>query len=121
MRFPDDAPVTPAKREALRARIAELGVRLEVVDEQAIRASGPGGQKVNKTSSGVLLRYSLGGEQLIVKWTRERGHALNRFLALRRLVDEVESRLLPGGGRAGREVERIRKQKDRRRRRRRHP
>ncbi len=83
MRFPDDAPVTPGKREALRARIAALGVRLDKVDEQAIRAGGPGGQKVNKTSSGVLLRYPLGSELLVVKWTRERGHALNRFLALR--------------------------------------
>jgi protein subunit release factor B len=117
MRFPDDAPVTPAKREALRARIAALGVKLETVAEQAIRAGGPGGQKVNKTSSGVLLRYPFGSELIVVKWTRERGHALNRFLALRELVDEIESRVSPGTSPRDREAERIRKQKDRRRRR----
>ena len=117
MRFPDDAPVTPAKREVLRARIAALGVTLEAVAEQAIRASGPGGQKVNKTSSGVLLRYPLGDELIVVKWTRERGHALNRFLALRELVDEIEGRLSPGTSPRQREAGRIRKQKDRRRRR----
>ncbi len=117
MRFPDDAPVTPAKREALRARIAALGVKLEVVEEQAIRAGGPGGQKVNKTSSGVLLRYLLGSELLVVKWTRERGHALNRFLALRELIEEIEGRLSPGTSPRQREAERVRKQKDRRRRR----
>ena len=118
MRFPEDAPVTPGKRETLRARIAALGVRLEAVEEQAIRAGGPGGQKVNKTSSGVLLRYLLGGELLVVKWTRERGHSLNRFLALRELVEEIESRLSPETSPRQREIERIRKQKDRRRRRR---
>jgi protein subunit release factor B len=117
MRFPDDSPVTPAKRDALRSRIAALGLKLEAVEEQAIRASGPGGQKVNKTASGVLLRYPLGAEMLIVKWTRERGHALNRFLALRELVEEVEARVSPGTSPRDRERERIRKQKDRRRRR----
>ncbi len=118
MRFPEDAPVTPSKRDALRARIAALGVRLEAIEEQAVRAGGPGGQKVNKTSSGVLLRYVLEDKLLVVKWTRERGHALNRFLALRELVDEIEARLAPDGGPRQREIERIRKQKDRRRRRR---
>jgi peptide chain release factor len=117
MHFPDNAPVTPAKREALRTKIVALGVKLEAVAEQAVRAGGPGGQKVNKTSSGVLLRYSLGSELIVVKWTRERGHALNRFLALRELVDEIESRLSPGTSPRRREADRIRKQKDRRRRR----
>ena len=117
MRFPDDAPVTPAKREALRARIASLGLSLEAIEEQAIRASGPGGQKVNKTASGVLLRYPLGNDLVIVKWTRERSHALNRFLALRELVDEVEARVSPDTSPRARERDRIRKQKDRRRRR----
>jgi protein subunit release factor B len=120
MRFPEDAPVTPGKREALRVRIAALGLRLELIEEQAIRASGPGGQKVNKTASGVLLRYPLGAELVIVKWTRERSHALNRFLALRELADEIEARLNPGSGPRDRERERIRKQKDRRRRRQSH-
>ena len=117
MNFPGDAPVTPAKREALRARIVALGVRLEAIVEQAIRASGPGGQKVNKTASGVLLRYPLGSELIVVKWARERGHALNRFLALRELVDEIESRVSPATSPRLLEAQRIRKQKDRRRRR----
>ncbi len=117
MRFPDDAPVTPQKREQLRARIATLGLDLARVDEQAVRAGGPGGQKVNKTSSGVLLRYALGPEQLVVKWTRDRHRSLNRFLALRELVDEVELRVSPGTSERLREIERIRRRKDRSRRR----
>ena len=95
MRFPEDSPVTPAKRDALKARITALGIKLEAVEEQAIRGSGPGGQKVNKTSSGVRLHYKLGEELLVVKWARERSRSLNRFLALRELVDEVEVRVSP--------------------------
>jgi peptide chain release factor len=117
VRFPDDAPVTPQKREALRLKLRQLGVDLAAVDEQAIRASGPGGQKVNKTSSGVLLRHQLGTELVIVKWTRERHHALNRFLALRELSEEIELRVSPGTSARLRDAARLRKQKDRRRRR----
>jgi len=121
MRFPDDVPVTPQKREALRAKLRALGIDLGAVDEQAVRASGPGGQKVNKTSSGVLLRYPLAGELIVVKWTRERQHALNRFLALRELCDEVEVRVSPATSARLGEAARRRKQKDRRRRRRKPP
>ncbi len=117
MRFPDDAPVTPRKREQLRGRMTTLGIDLGRVDEQAIRASGPGGQKVNKTSSGVLLRYTLGAEQLVVKWTRDRHHSLNRFLALRELVDAIALRVSPGTSERLRERAKRRKKKDRARRR----
>lgn len=110
--------MTGAKLDALRQRIARLGVALERVDEQAVKAGGPGGQKVNKTASGVLLRYDLNGELLVVKWTRERQHALNRFLALRELVDEIELRVSPQTSERLKEQARIRKQKDRARRRR---
>ncbi|MGD0091610.1 MAG: peptide chain release factor-like protein [Planctomycetota bacterium] len=117
MNFPSAAPVTPAKLAALRARLARLGIALDKVDEQAVKSSGPGGQKVNKTSSGVRLRYQLGSELLVVKWCRERYHALNRFLALRELVDEIELRVSPQTSERLREQQRIRKQKDRARRR----
>lgn len=88
MRFPDQAPVTPGKKQELRERIERLGVQLELVEAQYVRASGPGGQKVNKTSSAVVLRYP--PLELVVKWGRERSRALNQFLALRELVDEIE-------------------------------
>jgi hypothetical protein len=117
VRFPDDAPVTPAKKEALRARIAALRVDLARVAETAIRSAGPGGQKVNKTSSGVRLDYPLGTEHILVKWTRERSRALNRFLALRELVDEVEVRVSPATSERLAEHERIRRRKHRARRR----
>ena len=116
MRFPNDSPVTLPKREALQARIARLHIDLNAVDEQAIRSGGPGGQKVNKTASGVLLRYTLNGELLSTKWTRERSHALNRFLALRELVDHIEMRVSPATSERLREQARIHEGKARARR-----
>ena len=113
--------MTPGKRESLRAQLARLGIDLRQVDEQAIRANGPGGQKVNKTSSGVLLRFPLGAELIVVKWTRERHRSLTRFLALRELCDEIELRVSPETSTKRLAIERIRKQKDRVRRRRRPP
>ena len=98
-------------------RLAALQVDLAAISEQAIKGGGPGGQKINKTSSGVLLRYALGDELLVVKWQRERQHALNRFLALRELCDEVEVRVSPGTSERLQELARRRKQKDRVRRR----
>lgn len=117
MNFPSDAPITPAKLDALRARITRLKINLAAIDEQPVKGSGPGGQKVNKTSSGVLLRYDLAGETIVVKWTRERSRSLNRFLALRELVDEIEVRISPETSERLKDRERIRKQKDRSRRR----
>ena len=117
MNFPSDAPITPAKLDALRARIARLNIVMSAVVEQAVKGSGPGGQKVNKTSSGVLLRYELSGETIVVKWARERSRSLNRFLALRELVDEIEERVSPETSERLKDRDRIRKQKDRARRR----
>ena len=115
MKFPHDSPVTARKLDELRARIERLKIDLGQVDEQFIRAPGPGGQKVNKTSSGVLLRYP--PLELVVKWTRERSRALNRFLALRELVDEIEVRVSPATSKRLNEQERSRQRKRRKKRR----
>ena len=90
MKFPDEANVSADKKAGLRERLVRFDIDLGAVEEQAVKGSGPGGQKMNKTSSGVLLRYRLGEELVLVKWTRERQHSLNRFLALRELVDAIE-------------------------------
>jgi protein subunit release factor B len=117
MKFPEDAPITSEKRAALRERLVRLRIDLSAVDEQATKGSGPGGQKINKTSSGVLLRYALADALIVVKCQRERQHALNRFLALRELCDEVEDRISPETSPRRLAAEKARKQKDRVRRR----
>jgi protein subunit release factor B len=112
MKFPGDAPVRPEKLEELRRRIAALGLDLDQVEERALRGSGPGGQKINRSMSMVQLRYPPAG--LVIRCQDDRRRPLNRFLALRRLVEALERQHEPDP-----EAERIRKQKARRRRRRR--
>ncbi|MDD5210700.1 MAG: peptide chain release factor-like protein [Elusimicrobiales bacterium] len=113
MNFPELSDITAAKVEALKARIARLGIDLRLVDEQFTRGSGNGGQKINKTSNAVLLRYPALG--LVVKCQRERKRSLNRFIALREMVDKIEARISPETSERLREIARIRKKKARRR------
>jgi protein subunit release factor B len=97
--------------ESLKARIRSLGIDPGAIEEQFTRGGGPGGQKVNKTSSAVLLRYAPLG--IVVRCRRERSRSLNRFLALRELVDEIEARLSPADSPRAREIERLRRSKAR--------
>jgi protein subunit release factor B len=107
-------PVTPAKREALLAKIHRLGIDPDAIEESFSRGGGKGGQKINKTSNAVTLRYA--PMDLIVRCQRERQRSLNRFLALRELIDRVEMRVSPETSERLAERARVRKQKDRRRR-----
>ncbi|OGR77127.1 MAG: hypothetical protein A2X32_07555 [Elusimicrobia bacterium GWC2_64_44] len=103
--------ITPAKAQALKERIARLKIDLRLVDEQFTRGSGKGGQKINKTSNAVLLRYAPLG--LVVRCQRERKRSVNRFLALRELVDEIELKISPETSERLREIEKHRKSKAR--------
>jgi peptide chain release factor len=100
------------KETALRERMERLGVREDEFRETFIRSSGPGGQKVNKTSTCVFLVHLPTG--LSVKCQQERSQALNRFLARRLLLDRIE-RLRTGLVSAEKaRIEKIRRQKRRR-------
>ena len=115
MKFPANAPVTPQKIATLRERVEQLGVRLAEISERFVRGGGPGGQKINNTSICVQLKYpSLG---LSVSCRRERSRALNRFLALRLLVDKIEEQTSPETSKRAQARQKIRKQKRRRSRR----
>ncbi|MBU0651472.1 MAG: peptide chain release factor-like protein, partial [Proteobacteria bacterium] len=104
--------ISQEKDTALRERMERLGVREEELRETFIRSSGPGGQKVNKTSSCVFLVHLPTG--LSVKCQQERSQVLNRFLARRLLLDRIE-RLRTGLVSAERmRTEKIRRQKRRR-------
>jgi len=81
-------PVSIDKEKVLTARMLELGVAEDDFEESFIRSSGPGGQKVNKSSSCVYLVHLPTG--LSVKCQRERSQSLNRFLARRILLDKIE-------------------------------
>jgi len=104
--------ISPEKENALAERMRALGVSEEDLRETFIRASGPGGQNVNKVSSCVHLLHVPTG--LSVKCQQERSQALNRFLARRLLLDRIE-RLKKGIVQAEKmRVEKIRRQKRKR-------
>lgn len=112
MRLNEDFGVTPAKLEEIKARIARLNVDLALVEETFSRGGGKGGQKINKTSNRVQLSYP--PLDLRVACQRERKRSLNRFLALRELVDQIEMKTSPETSARLREIERRRRRKARR-------
>jgi len=107
--------VSPGKERFLLERMQALGVREQDIEEQFVRSSGAGGQKVNKTSSCVVLHHRPTG--IRVKCQQERSQALNRFLARRILLDKIETKLRGAESAEQQEIAKIRRQKRRRSRR----
>lgn len=105
-------PVSIEKEKALAARMQELGVSENDFEESFIRSSGPGGQKVNKSSSCVHLVHIPTG--LSVKCQRERSQTLNRFLARRLLLDKIESQQKGFIAKEKEKIEKFRRQKRKR-------
>ena len=105
-------PVSADKERAIAARMIELGVTENDFEESFIRSSGPGGQKVNKSSSCVYLVHLPTG--LAVKCQRERSQSLNRFLAKRLLLDKIERKQKGFIAEEKEKLEKIRRQKRKR-------
>ncbi len=103
--------VSPAKVEELRARVQKLGIDLAAVEEGFSRGSGKGGQNRHKTSSRVTLRYK--PMALVVHCAADRRRTVNRFLALRELVDRVEMKVSPSTSKRLQETLAIRRRKSR--------
>lgn len=107
--------VSKDKEDALQAKMDALGVRGSDLEEKFIRAGGRGGQKINKTSICVYLKYiPLGIE---VKCDSARSQAMNRFLARRLLLQKIENLILGKESAAEKAREKIRRKKRRRSRR----
>lgn len=115
MNWNELADVSPGKLQALRERLARLGIELSQIDEQFTKGGGPGGQKINKTANRVILQYR--PLDLVIRCQRERRRSLNRFLALREMADQIEMKISPATSTRLKEWNRLRKQKDRRSRR----
>jgi hypothetical protein len=82
------ATQSPASRSDLRSRVLWDDARLLAECEvHTFRASGPGGQKRNKTSSAVRLHHGPSG--VIVKAAESRSQHENKARALRRLREAL--------------------------------
>ncbi len=101
--------------EKIKARMALAGVFEEDLEESFVLGSGPGGQKVNKTSSVVRLYH--GPSALTVKMGESRSREENRWLARRELAERILERERSAHSARRQEAERIRRQKRRRSRR----
>jgi len=103
------------KENQLLKRMTKLGITESDLDEKFIRGGGPGGQKINKTSSTVCLRHRPTGIE--VKCGRERSQSMNRFFARRELCERIAEKVLGEKTKKQQEREKIRRQKRRRSRR----
>ncbi len=108
-------PVSAEKEKGLAVRMQELGVAESDFEESFVRSSGPGGQKVNKSSSCVHLVHIPSG--LSVKCQQERSQTLNRYLARRILLDKIEQRQKGFVAAEQEKIEKMRRQKRKRSRR----
>ncbi len=77
---------------ALQKRLKKLGILDDDLSESFIRGTGPGGQKINKTASTVVLRHQPSGIE--VRCQRERSQSANRYWARVELCEQIEAQRL---------------------------
>jgi protein subunit release factor B len=75
----------------IQSRLEKLGVTPSDIEERFVRGSGPGGQKINKTSSTVWLRHRPTGTE--VRCQAQRSQAANREWAWREMCAKLEDRV----------------------------
>lgn len=111
----NDSFIRPAKWEALRRRMAELGISENQLVEKFVTGWGKGGQKRNKSASCVYLCHKPSGIE--IKCQEYRSLNTNRFIARRRLCDAIAEQIFKIRTERIKTQEKIRRQKRRRSRR----
>lgn len=109
------AIISTSKTRQLEKRMEALGIKEEDFDEQFVRGQGKGGQKINKTSSCVVLVHKK--TDIVIKCQKDRSQAMNRFFARRELCERLEERSQEIKSARQKKIEKIRRQKRRRSRR----
>jgi protein subunit release factor B len=107
--------ISPGTIEKIKELMTLASLFEEDLEESFILGSGPGGQKVNKTSSTVRLYHE--PSQLTIKYGAGRSREMNRWLARRELAEKILEKEKSVLSKKIQETERIRRQKRRRSRR----
>ena len=94
--------------EELEEKMNRLGIKEADLVERFIRGSGPGGQKINKTSSCVQIKHLISGIE--VKCQKSRSLMTNRIKARKMICAFIEEREIKK-----RKTRRAEKEKERRR------
>ena len=105
-------PVSAQTQRELEALMWRLGVQEGDFEERFIRSGGPGGQRVNKVATCVVLRHRPSG--LEVRCQQERSQALNRLLARRLLLRRLETQRLGALSAEAQRIAKLRRQKRKR-------
>ena len=105
--------ITKKKWNNLVERMSSLGIDQENLIENFIKGSGKGGQKINKTSSCVQIKY----KDFEIKCQKTRYQPDNRYWARVELCERISQKRLDLLSRKENEQHKIRKQKKRRSRR----
>jgi peptide chain release factor len=104
--FPVDLP------PALQELAVKLGVYPQDIEEQFVRGSGAGGQKINKTNSTVHLRHMPSGIEVRMQKHREQG--LNRLSAYKLLILKIDEAKRGKQSAIQKKIFKLRKQKQKR-------
>jgi len=90
----------------------ELDVNPEDIEERFIRGSGKGGQKINKTSSCVMLKHLPTGIE--VRCQKHREQVKNRLSAYKLLINKIEEKLKGRESEKAKKIFKLKKQKQKR-------
>ncbi|MFH1415656.1 MAG: peptide chain release factor-like protein [Elusimicrobiota bacterium] len=104
--------VSGKKQKNLIDKMNRLGITEADLIEKFIRSSGPGGQKINKTSNCVYLKHLPTGIE--VKCSRERSRSVNRYIARVNIASKIENLVLGRKSEEKKKIEKIKRQKRKR-------